>query len=179
MMRTFLPAASLTLRTLSNSVRRMRIDKACELPFPLERAWARLVDAERVGACVPGVEKVERLDERRFVVTVTVKVGVVKPTSRLHVELAEQAPPHYLRSTCSGEANGMLGSLRQSTEVRLAPLGEAATRLEVSAEFDVFGRLGTFGYGVLKGKADQLWEQFVRNFSAAEEDTQCAPSTSR
>ena len=89
----------------------MRIDKACELPFPLERAWARLVDAERVGACVPGVEKVERLDERRFVVTVTVKVGVVKPTFRLNVELAEQAPPHYLRSTL---ACSMRGSFRSA-----------------------------------------------------------------
>lgn len=157
----------------------MRIDKTCELPFPVEVAWARLTNPELVGACVPGVEKVETLDDTHFLVTVTVKVGVIKPTFRLNIGLAEQIPPRFLRSTCAGEANGMLGSLRQSTEIHLASLGDAATRLDVSAEFDVFGRLGTFGYGVLKGKADQLWEQFVRNFSAAEEDTQCTSTTPR
>ncbi|HEX7055513.1 MAG TPA: SRPBCC domain-containing protein [Burkholderiales bacterium] len=157
----------------------MRIDKTCELPFPLELAWTRLTNPELVGACVPGVEKVERVDDTHFAVTVTVKLGVVRPTFRLNISLAEQIAPRYLRSHCAGEANGMLGSLRQSTEVHLAPLGESATRLDVSAEFDVFGRLGTFGYGMLKGKADQLWEQFVRNFSAAEEDTRCTPTTPR
>ena len=144
----------------------MRIEKSCVLPVPVRTAWDCLSDAELVGACVPGVEKVERLDDTRFVVTVTVKVGVVKPTFRLNVALVEQRPPEYLRSTCTGEANGMMGSLRQTTEIRFSPLDEG-TRVEVQAEVDVLGRLGTFGYGVLKGKADQLWEQFVANLSAA------------
>jgi carbon monoxide dehydrogenase subunit G len=149
----------------------MRIEKACVLPFGLEQVWARLSNAELVGACLPGVEKVERLDDQHFVVTVTVKVGVIKPTFRLNITLAEQTPPVYLRSTCAGEANGMMGSLRQTTHLRLAALSERETRLEVDAEVDVFGRLGTFGYGVLKGKADQLWEEFVVNFQRCVETT--------
>jgi carbon monoxide dehydrogenase subunit G len=144
----------------------MQIEKSCVLPVPLQTAWDCLSDAELVGACVPGVEKVERLDDTRFTVTVTVKVGVVKPTFRLNVTLVEQRPPQYLRSTCAGEANGMMGSLRQTTQIRLIDLN-GHTRVEVDAEVDVFGRLGTFGYGVLKGKADQLWDQFVANLSAA------------
>lgn len=155
----------------------MRIEKTCELPFPLQVAWARLTDPDLIGACVPGVEKVERLDDTHFLVTVTVKVGVIKPTFRLNVGLVEQAPPRYLRSTCAGEANGMLGSLRQTTEIHLSSTSDAATRLDVAAEFDVFGRLGTFGYGVLKGKADQLWEQFVSNLSADEGKLQCTRTT--
>jgi carbon monoxide dehydrogenase subunit G len=145
----------------------MRIEKNCVLPFALQSVWGRLSDPDVVGACVPGVEKVERVDETHFVVTVTVKVGVIKPTFRLNVILAEQNPPVYLRSTCAGEANGMMGSLRQTTQIRLTAVSEEETRIDIDAEFDVFGRLGTFGYGVLKGKADQLWEQFVANFAAA------------
>ena len=144
----------------------MQIEKSCVLPVPVQAAWDCLADADLVGACVPGVEKVERVDDTHFVVTVTVKVGVIKPTFRLNVTLVEQTPPAYLRSTCTGEANGMMGSLRQTTQIRLSSV-EGKTRVDVNAEVDVFGRLGTFGYGVLKGKADQLWEQFVANLSAA------------
>ena len=149
----------------------MQIEKSCVLPVPIQNAWDCLADPDVVGACVPGVEKVERVDDTHFLVTVTVKVGVIKPTFRLSITLAEQTPPVYLRSTCAGEANGMMGSLRQTTHLRLAALSERETRLEVDAEVDVFGRLGTFGYGVLKGKADQLWEEFVVNFQRCVETT--------
>ena len=145
----------------------MQIEKTCVLPVPIQNAWDCLSDADLVAACVPGVEKVERVDDTHFLVTVTVKVGVIKPTFRLQVTLVEQTPPAYLRSTCAGEANGMMGSLRQTTQIRLSRVGEDQTKVDVQAEVDVFGRLGTFGYGVLKGKADQLWEQFVANLSAA------------
>ena len=145
----------------------MQIEKTCVLPVPIQNAWDCLADADLVGACVPGVEKVERVDDTHFLVTVTVKVGVIKPTFRLNVTLVEQRPPNYLRSTCVGEANGMMGSLRQTTQIRLSEVIEDQTQMDVQAEVDVFGRLGTFGYGVLKGKADQLWEQFVANLSAA------------
>jgi carbon monoxide dehydrogenase subunit G len=145
----------------------MQIDKSCVLPVPIQTAWDCISDADLVAGCVPGVEKVERVDDAHFLVTVTVKVGVIKPTFRLNVTLVEQKPPSYLRSTCTGEANGMMGSLRQSTQIRLSKISDAETRVDVNAEVDVFGRLGTFGYGVLKGKADQLWEQFVANLSTA------------
>lgn len=144
----------------------MRIEKSCDLPFPRETVWTALLNAELVGACVPGVERVERLDDDRFLVTVTIKLGVIKPTFRLNINLLEQSPPSYVRSSCAGEANGMMGSLRQKTEVRLAD-GGSGTRMDVQSEIDVFGRLGTFGYGVFKGKADQLWDQFVANFLGA------------
>jgi carbon monoxide dehydrogenase subunit G len=145
----------------------MKIDKSCVLPFPVEQVWNGLSNPELVGTCVPGVEKVESIDEKHFLVTVTVKVGIIKPTFRLNVVLNESRAPVYMQSSCTGEANGMMGSLRQTTEIRLERLGAAETRMDVAAEVDVFGRLGTFGYGVLKGKADQLWEQFVANLSTA------------
>ena len=100
----------------------MQIEKTCVLPVPIQHAWDCLADADLVGACVPGVEKVERVDDTHFLVTVTVKVGVIKPTFRLNVTLVEQRPPNYLRSTCVGEANGMMGSLRQTTQIRLSKI---------------------------------------------------------
>jgi uncharacterized protein len=145
----------------------MRIEKRCILSFPVQFVWDRLSNAEVVGTCMPGVTSVEKADDTNFVVTITVKVGVIKPTFRLNVALVEQNPPVYLRSTCAGEANGMMGSLRGTTQIHLTALDGEATQVDVQADGDVFGRLGTFGYSVLKGKADQLWEDFVANLTVA------------
>ena len=145
----------------------MRIEKRCVLPFPAENVWSGLLNAEFVGTCMPGVEKVERVDDSNFVVSITVKVGVIKPTFRLNIAFVEQVRPRYLRTTCAGEANGMMGSLRGTTQIRLTSLGSAGTQVDVEADGDVFGRLGTFGYSVLKGKADQIWGDFVANLTVA------------
>jgi uncharacterized protein len=144
----------------------MRIEKRCILPVPVEIVWAGLLNAELIGTCMPGVTRVEKVDGSNFVVTVTVKVGVIKPTFRLNVALVEQNSPVYLRSSCTGEANGMMGSLRGTTQIHLTAL-DGATQVDVQADGDVFGRLGTFGYSVLKGKADQIWEDFVANLTVA------------
>jgi carbon monoxide dehydrogenase subunit G len=132
----------------------------------VEIVWGGLSNAELVGTCMPGVTSVEKVDDSNFVVTLTVKVGVIKPTFRLNVALVEKNAPGYLRSTCAGEANGMMGSLRGTTRIHLTAL-DGATQVDVQADGDVFGRLGTFGYSVLKGKADQLWEDFVANLTVA------------
>jgi carbon monoxide dehydrogenase subunit G len=146
----------------------MRIEKRSTLPFPVEKVWAALSNAELVGTCMPGVNSVEPVDDNNFIISITVKVGIIKPTFRINTAIVERNPPVSLRSTCVGEANGMMGSLRGTTEIVLTALdGGAGTQLDVQAEGDVFGRLGTFGYSVLKGKADQLWEQFVANLTGA------------
>jgi carbon monoxide dehydrogenase subunit G len=145
----------------------MRIEKRCVLPFSAETVWGGLSNAEFVGRCMPGVTSVEKVDDNKFIVVVTVKVGMIKPTFRLNVVLVEQNPPIYLRSTCAGDANGMMGSLRGTTQIRLTTLDRGLTQVDVQADGDIFGRLGTFGYSVLKGKADQLWEDFVSNLTVA------------
>jgi len=35
--------------------------------------------------------------------------------------------------------------------------------VRVVTDVDVFGPLGTFGYSVMKGKADRMWDEFVTN----------------
>ena len=60
----------------------------------------------------------------------------------------------------------MMGSLRGTTQIHLTAL-DGATQVDLQSDGDVYGRLGTFGYSVLKGKADQIWEEFVRNLAAA------------
>ena len=133
------------------------------LKAPIQKAWDVLLDPAAVGACVPGVEAVETVDPTRFVVTLAVKVGIVRARFTVKVAVTEARPPRYLRTEGVGEESGLTSSLRETTELFLDEAGPGETALRVVTDVDVFGPLGTFGYSVLKGKADRMWDEFVTN----------------
>jgi uncharacterized protein len=145
----------------------VQIDKTCSIAAPIEVLWKALLDPDVIARCLPGVERVEAIDPTRFKATVAVKVGIVHARFAMDITILETRPPRYLKSAAVGDAAGMAGSVRGTTEVTLEPVDEGQTRVGIRAELDVFGRLGTFGYSVLKGKVDRMWQDFARNLAAA------------
>ena len=53
----------------------MQLEGRFTIEAPREDVWAFLWDTEKIGRCVPGVEKVETESERQFWVLVKTKVG--------------------------------------------------------------------------------------------------------
>lgn len=145
----------------------MQIDKTCSIKASIEGLWNALIDPDVIARCLPGVESVEAIDPTRFKAAVAVKVGIVHARFAMDITMLEARPPRYLKSAAVGDAAGMAGSVRGTTELELEPVGEGETRLRIRAELDVFGRLGTFGYSVLKGKVDRMWQEFAANLAAA------------
>jgi carbon monoxide dehydrogenase subunit G len=141
----------------------VRIEKTVTVKAPILRAWETLLDPVAVGACVPGVERIEPIDATRFVVLVGVKVGIVRARFKVNVTVTETRPPHYLRSEGVGDEAGLTSSLRQTTELELKEAGPNETEIRVRTDVEVFGVLGSFGYSVIKGKADRMWEEFAAN----------------
>ena len=141
----------------------MRVEKTVTVKAPIQQAWEVLLDPVAIGACVPGVERIEPIDPTRFVVSVNVKVGIVRARFRVNVTVTETRPPYYLRSEGFGDEAGLTSSLRQSTELELREVSPSETEIHVRTDVDVFGVLGTFGGSVIKGKADKMWEEFAAN----------------
>ena len=144
----------------------MEIDKTLELNKPIDQAWAALMDPQLMGACVPGVERVEVLDADHFRVTVAVKVSYIKARFTVNLAVTERRAPHTLRSEGTGDEDSLTSHIRQTTQLELEPFGDEQTRLRMKASVDVFGRLGTFGHGIIRSKADQLWKEFAGNLKA-------------
>jgi carbon monoxide dehydrogenase subunit G len=144
----------------------VQIDKTCRIDAPIDALWKALLDPSVIARCLPGVEAVEAIDPTRFTAVVGVKVGLIAARFSMQVTIVAQRPPEYLKSVAVGDAAGMAGSVRGTTELRLAPVAAGATRVDIHADVDVFGRLGTFGYGVLKGKVDRMWQEFAANLAS-------------
>jgi carbon monoxide dehydrogenase subunit G len=144
----------------------VEIEKTTTLTAPIERVWQLLLDPKVMGSCVPGVESIEVLNDTDYVVSIHVKMAFVSARFRIRGTIVEIRPPSYLRSVGVGEDSSFTSSLKQSSEVFLAEVGDGTMKLRTKVNVEVFGRLGSFGVNMVKTKADRMWEEFGRNFAA-------------
>lgn len=152
----------------------MEIDKTLELAAPPAQVWALLLDPEAMGACVPGMESVQVLSDTEYAAVMKVKISFVSARFRLRTRIVERDAPRYLRAEGTGEDSSVASSLKQVSEMWLAPTADAAgTTLRLKVQVDVLGRIGSFGLAAMKTKADRLWDEFGVNLAA-----RLAPPTS-
>lgn len=76
---------------------------AFEVAAPPERVWAFLSDLRQIGQCVPGVDRVEVLDDRRARWDLRIKIGPLSQTMQITTETVEQIP--FRHGTFRGEAD--------------------------------------------------------------------------
>ncbi|KGF70824.1 hypothetical protein LL06_02740 [Hoeflea sp. BAL378] len=142
----------------------MKIEGNFEVDHPRAEVWDKIRDPQVMGGCIPGCDSVEQVDDTSYRVKVSVKVGPIKAHFNLSVEVLEEDPPHTIVSRTSGEEGTRSSVVNSDNVVRLAETGTGGTRVDYIADVSVTGRLGKFGLGIFRKKADQLAEQFVVNF---------------
>lgn len=141
----------------------MEIEKTLQLAAPPARVWALLLDPNAMGACVPGMESIEVISEDEYVAVMKVKISFISARFKLKTRIVERDEPRYLRAEGTGEDTSVASSLKQVSEMWLAETEGGGTELRMKVKVDVLGRMGTFGLGVMKTKADRLWDEFGVN----------------
>lgn len=109
--------------------------------------WGFIRDFEALCACIPGVERVQLVDERTADLTVTEKVGVVPLTVELRARIDEEHAPHRLAASASAE------HLTMAFQVTLEASGEGS---------EMTGVVEVSGEGPLKPVVDRLFERRAR-----------------
>jgi carbon monoxide dehydrogenase subunit G len=131
------------------------------LGLPPERAYAVLVDLERVAPCMPGAELGAELPDGSREIKVHVKLGPMKFVYQGSVRVAEQdaaAGRAVLVGTAKeargqGDASGTITML-----VRPADRGSEVT---THAQIELTGRAAQMGHGVVQAVSKQLMGQMT------------------
>ena len=144
----------------------MELTNEFEVAVPIQVAWAVLTDAERIAPCLPGAELREvEGDEYRGVVKV--KVGPItasyQGTARF-TELDEVAHRAVLRA--EGRETRGQGNATAEITASMTPSG-SGTRVSVTTDLSITGRVAQFGRGVLADVSTKLLDQFVTNLEAS------------
>ena len=155
----------------------MKIENTVEVDAPLDRVWALVNDIPRVAPCMPGAALTGVLDDQTYEGTVAVKLGPLRMSykGKVTVEDVDEAN-HSARLAASGRDTKGAGTAKASVETRLEAAGDTRTRLHVTSDVQLTGKVASFGRGgAINDVATRLFGQFADCLRATLEAESAAP----
>jgi uncharacterized protein len=144
----------------------MKLEGAFSVAAPRSRVWSCITDPGIMAACVPGCSRIEQLSPTSYRAVVSISVGPIKASFNLVIDVTREEPPLRVLSSTRGEEGTRASVLAADNVVALAEREDGGTDVSYQSEVSVTGRLGKFGLGVMKKKAEALSVEFVEAFRA-------------
>ncbi|HWP12593.1 MAG TPA: SRPBCC domain-containing protein [Ramlibacter sp.] len=142
----------------------MLIEGQFPVAAPPEALIGHLFDARLMASCLPGCESLEPLPDDRYRAVIVIALAGIKARFNLLVEITRK-DERNVWSVTRGEEGGNASSLHADSQVSLQPTAEG-TLVGYRSEVSVTGRLGRFGLGMMKKKAQNMGEEFAVNLRA-------------
>lgn len=154
----------------------MRIEQTVEVDAPLERVWALVNDVPRIAPCMPGAQLTGVVDERTYEGTIRVKLGPINMSYKGTAVLEEvDEAGHSARIAASGKDVRGGGTARAGVDTSLEALSESRTRMAVTADVQLTGKVASFGRGAIQDVSARLFSQFADCLrQTLEEETRAA-----
>ena len=138
----------------------MELTNEFTVDVPVDQAWDILTDLPRIAPCMPGAQLREVVGDEHHGV-VKVKVGPITAEYRgtaTFVERDRQAHRAVLRA--EGRETRGQGNASATITAVLQPV-DRATKVAVTTDLTITGRVAQFGRGVLADVSNKLLGQFV------------------
>jgi hypothetical protein len=152
----------------------MRVEDCFVVAAPRERVWLAIKDPSIVAPCIPGCQSVEIVSPTLYKAKIRVQLGPVKADFNVDVEIVSETAPEEVRTRTRGEEGSRASSLSAENTLRLTVVNNNETEVFYASEATVVGRLGKFGLGVMKKKAESLGRDFATAFKQRVEQPQAA-----
>ena len=141
----------------------MIIEGKLTVKAPIQKLWDMLLDPATLGSCLPGAEKIEKIDEKTYNAVVKQKVGPIKVTLKFRNVLTEVQPPYRIVLEGEGEDITKLGHMKQKTIVELSEIGDGNVDVSYKSDVAIVGKLAMFGDRVMRSKAKEVEKEFTQN----------------
>ncbi len=140
----------------------VKISKTFQVKKPAAQVWEFLSDPRKVATCIPGAQITETLDERRYLGTISVKVGPVLTDYKGELTIERLDAQNY-EIGLLGKGTDVKGkgsaSMKMTGKLRALPDGE--TEVTGISEITITGLLAQFGSRVVEEVSNQMFAQFT------------------
>ena len=131
------------------------------LKAPIQKLWDTLLEPETLRACLPGAEKIERLDEKTYDCEIKQKVGPISVRFKFKNVLTKVEPPTHVEMEGEGDDIGKAGHFVQKTNIDFRDIGGGEVEISYRCNASIVGKLAMFGDRILKAKAKKLETEFT------------------
>jgi carbon monoxide dehydrogenase subunit G len=132
----------------------MQFEGSVEIAASRQAVWAFLLDFDRVAACGPGVESVEKTDDGHARVDARIGVGFISARFSIDLELGEVVAPDRAEILGRGDAPGT--QVEGRAAMRLSGPEAGPTTLDWTADVEIFGSLAAVGARLIESTANRL-----------------------
>jgi len=120
----------------------MKLSGDVTIQAPRKKVWDFMTDPNQIGQCVPGVEKIETIEEmKRYHGVVSVGLGSVKARFSGEVEIVELDEPNHAKLKAHGTATGSAADA--VSELSLSDGPDGSTLVHWTADINVSGQLAS------------------------------------
>jgi len=137
------------------------IEGSVILKAPIEKLWDTLLEPDTLRECIPGAEKIERVDENTYDCVVKQKVGPISVTFRFKNILTKIEPPTHLEMEGEGVDIGKAGRFVQKTSIDLKENERGEVEVSYKCNASIVGKLAMFGDRIMKAKAKKVEKEFT------------------
>ena len=153
----------------------MQLSGSFPVSAPRSAVWEAIRDPALMARCVPGCTGAEQIDERSYRALVAVKFGPISARFNLVIEIEEEIAPVSVRSRARGEEGSRASVVSSANMLTLSEPEPGHTQVDWSADVNISGRLGKYGLGLMRKKAESLSAEFVKAFASQMENAQGSP----
>jgi carbon monoxide dehydrogenase subunit G len=139
----------------------MIIEGKFTVKAPIQKLWDMLLEPETLGACVPGAEKIEKIDDKTYDAVVKQKVGPIKVKLSFRNVLTKLEPPTHLEVEGEGEDVTKLGHMKQKTVVDFKEVGGGEVEVAYKSDVAIVGKMAMFGDRIMRAKAKDVEKEFT------------------
>tara|TARA_B100001250_G_scaffold201384_1_gene172646 strand:+ start:847 stop:1305 length:459 start_codon:yes stop_codon:yes gene_type:complete len=143
-----------------------KLDKSFEVPQDTELVWSHLIDPEKIMDCVPGVSISEKVGENQYKGKVGMKfgpMGVQYDADIFYDEINKEERKIII--TGDGVDSKGNGNAAMKMTINLLERDEGGVKLDANMDVTVNGKIAQFGSRLINTVSNQLFKQFVSNFS--------------
>ncbi|MCL4313496.1 MAG: SRPBCC family protein [Actinobacteria bacterium] len=138
----------------------MQLDNSFVVPIPVEQAWELLTDIPLIAPCMPGATLLSASGDR-YEGKVKVKVGpIVAEYSGTASFLERDEHLHKASLRADGRETRGQGSANATITAMLTEV-ENGTKVDLTTDLAITGRVAQFGRGVLSEVTAKLLDQFA------------------
>ena len=131
------------------------------LKAPIQKVWDTLLEPETLLSCIPGAEKIERVDERTYDCVIKQKVGPISVKFKFKSTITKSEPPRHMEVEGEGEDIGKAGHFMQKSVVDLREISEKEVEVAYKTDAMIVGKLAMFGDRIMRAKAKKVEEEFT------------------
>jgi carbon monoxide dehydrogenase subunit G len=145
----------------------LEIAKTFTIDAPRSAVWAFLTDPRRVARCLPGAAITEKVDEKTYAGTITIKVGPVTASykGKVRFESLDEAAG-TAEIVASGQDVKGKGGADMRMRSSLTEIAPGKTQVASTSSVNVTGILAQMGARMIQDVSDQMLGRFTQAMQA-------------